>query len=101
MTDTPYLKNAFPPASKAAIYEVIYRRRDIHYFRPDPLPEEAIVSILQAAHHAPSVGFMQPWNFVLIKDKCIKQQVAAVFERENALAAKVYDNERQKLYHSL
>src|SRR5947208_3448224 len=101
ITNPFYFAHAFSPENKAAVYEVIYRRRDIRHFRSDPIPEEALASILQAAHHAPSVGFMQPWNFVLIKDQIIKQQVAALFERENALAAEVFQNERQKLYRSL
>ncbi|HEY4033029.1 MAG TPA: 5,6-dimethylbenzimidazole synthase [Ktedonobacteraceae bacterium] len=99
--DTSYLAHAFPTESKAAVYEVIYRRRDIRSFRPDPIPEETIVAILRAAHHAPSVGFMQPWNFVLIREQSTKQQVSALFERENALAAAVYGGERQQLYRSL
>jgi len=99
--DPSSLAHAFSPESKAAIYEVISRRRDIRRFRSEPIPEETLVAILQAAHHAPSVGFMQPWNFVLIKEESIKRQVAALFERENALAATVYQNERQQLYHSL
>ena len=99
--DTSYLAHAFSSESKAAIYEVIYRRRDIRRFRSESLPDETLAAILQAAHHAPSVGFMQPWNFVLIREQSTKQQVAALFEQEDALAAAVYDSERQKLYRSL
>ena len=99
--DPSYLVHAFSPESKAAVYEAIYRRRDIRHFRSEPTPEETLAAILQAAHHAPSVGFMQPWNFVLIQEESTKQQVAVLFERENALAATVYDNERQQLYRSL
>jgi len=99
--DRSYLVHAFSTESKAAIYEVIYRRRDIRRFRSEPIPEETLAAILQAAHRAPSVGFMQPWNFVLIKEQSTKRQVSVLFERENALAATVYENERQQLYHSL
>ena len=100
-SDTSYLAHAFSPESKAAIYEVMYRRRDIRRFRSEPLPDETLAAILQAAHHAPSVGFMQPWNFVLIREQRTKQQVAALFEQENERASLVYDDERQKLYRSL
>src|SRR5260370_21706641 len=99
--DTIFLAHAFLTESKAAVYEVIYGRSDIRRFRSEPIPEETLAAILQAAHRAPSVGFMQPWNFVLIKEQSIKRQVSVLFERENALAATVYENERQQLYHSL
>src|SRR5258708_8312252 len=100
-SDRPSSVHAFSMESKAAIYEVMYRRRDIRRFRPEPIPEETLAAILQAAHRAPSVGFMQPWNFVLIKEQSIKRQVSVLFERENALAPTVYENERQQLYHTL
>jgi len=100
-SDMPGSAHAFSMESKAAIYEVMYRRRDIRHFRPEPLPEETLAVILQAAHHAPSVGFMQPWNFVLIREQSTKEQVSALFEQENALAATVYNHERQQLYRRL
>ena len=70
--DMPGSAHAFSMESKAAIYEVMYRRRDIRRFRPEPLPEETLAVILQAAHHAPSVGFMQPWNFVLMREPSVQ-----------------------------
>src|SRR6478609_2474415 len=96
--DTSYLAHAFSTESKAAVYEAIYRRRDIRRFRSEPIPEETLVAILQAAHRAPSVGFMQPWNFIVIKEQKTKQQVSVLFERENAIAATCYEGERQQLY---
>lgn len=83
------------------VYEAIYSRRDVRRFRPDPIPEEVLVRILEAAHHAGSVGFMQPWNFVVIRSPEVRRQVREVFERENALAAANYSGERRSLYDSL
>lgn len=48
----------FSSEEKDAIYEVIYKRRDVRSFIPDPISSEVIDRVLQAAHHAPSVGFM-------------------------------------------
>ena len=48
------------------LYEAIEGRRDIRHFRPDPIGPEVLARILLAAHHAGSVGFMQPSNFLLI-----------------------------------
>jgi nitroreductase len=43
----------------AAVYRVIYERRDVRHFLPDPVDPEIFRRLLDAAHHAPSVGFMQ------------------------------------------
>jgi 5,6-dimethylbenzimidazole synthase len=83
------------------IYEAIYRRRDVRHFRPDPVPAEVLVRILRAAHHAGSVGFMQPWNFVLVSSCEARLEIRKIFERENARAAANYSGERRALYDSL
>jgi nitroreductase len=58
----------FSAADRDVFYRVIERRRDVRAFRPDPIPSETLYRILGAAHHAPSVGLMQPWNFIVIQD---------------------------------
>jgi 5,6-dimethylbenzimidazole synthase len=67
------------------------------------IPEDALLRILNAAHHAPSVGFSQPWNFILIKDRAIRQKVKESFvrERERSIAMLDGDAQRQKQYSSL
>ena len=59
------------------------------------------MKLLNAAHHAGSVGFMQPWNFVVIMDKKIKQTVKGIFRVENEKAKKNYTGERLAKYLSL
>jgi 5,6-dimethylbenzimidazole synthase len=83
------------------IYEAIYARRDVRRFRPDPIPDDVLHRILDAAHHAGSVGFMQPWNFILIREAAPRLRVKAIFERENTQSAKNYSGERRTLYESL
>jgi nicotinate-nucleotide--dimethylbenzimidazole phosphoribosyltransferase len=97
----PHPEHVFPPERKAAVYDVIYRRRDIRRFRPEPIPETSLAAILQAAHHAPSVGFMQPWNFILIRDLQTKQRVHALFARENQAAAIFFPDGRRQKYLEL
>lgn len=59
---------AFSSDERAAVYRAIETRRDVRdEFLPEPLSEELIARLLGAAHQAPSVGFMQPWNFVLVR----------------------------------
>ena len=96
------MSEAFSPAEQAALYRAIESRRDVRAFRPDPIPDDTLRRILQAAHHAPSVGLMQPWTFILIRDPATKAQVKALFLRENAeAAANYYTGERATLYRSL
>jgi 5,6-dimethylbenzimidazole synthase len=57
--------------------------------------------MLHAAHMAPSVGFMQPWDFILIKDVANKERIWQCFEEENNEATQMFEGERQNLYRSL
>jgi 5,6-dimethylbenzimidazole synthase len=83
------------------IYEAIFKRRDIRKFRPEPLPSAVLHRVLDAAHHAGSVGFMQPWSFIVIRDVGIRQRIKGVFESENSRAAENYTGERRRVYESL
>lgn len=58
---------------KEAVYKAIYGRRDVRTFLSKEVSEEKINRILNAAHHGPSVGFMQPWNFILISSDSVKK----------------------------
>ena len=83
------------------IYEAIFKRRDIRQFKPDAIPQEVIRNILKAAHHAGSVGFMQPWNFILVQDISVRKKIKEIFDDQNRLAADRYEGERKNLYQSL
>jgi 5,6-dimethylbenzimidazole synthase len=75
---------AFSPEERAAVYRAIEARRDVRdEFLPQPIPAATLTRILEAAHHAPSVGLSQPWNFILIRDEVTKTQVHDVFLRRN------------------
>ena len=94
--------DAFSDADRAAVYRAILTRRDVRsQFRPDPVPDDVLLRILTAAHHAPSVGFSQPWDFVVIDNCDQRRAVKELFERENARAAGNYTGARRDLYRSL
>jgi 5,6-dimethylbenzimidazole synthase len=95
-------EHEFPAAEKKGVYGAIFKRRDIRsQFKPDPIPAGVLAKILYAAHHSGSVGFMQPWNFILIRDQAVKRKVKDAFEEENRQAARHYDGERLDKYLSL
>jgi 5,6-dimethylbenzimidazole synthase len=92
----------FTDAERAAIYRVMRGRRDIRQFRPDPLPDDVVRRILTMAHLAPSVGYMQPWNFILITSREVRSQVKALFTEQNRREeAKIEDTARRTLYSGL
>jgi nicotinate-nucleotide--dimethylbenzimidazole phosphoribosyltransferase len=59
-------------------YEVVHSRRDIRAgFRIDPVDDSVLTRVLEAAHAAPSVGFSQPWDFVVLRDRAVRERVHA------------------------
>jgi 5,6-dimethylbenzimidazole synthase len=72
---------------RAAIYRAIYERRDMRHFLPDAVLPEVLTRLLQAAHAAPSVGFMQPWRFINITDRALRTKIHTLVEQERCLTA--------------
>jgi len=73
---------SYPEDEKQAIYKVIAERRDMRHFLPMPIAPELLTKLLQAAHHAPSVGLMQPWRFIRISDASLRQAIHAQVNEE-------------------
>ncbi|MBH8602755.1 5,6-dimethylbenzimidazole synthase [Thermoactinomyces sp. CICC 10522] len=97
-----FLSDTFSKAEQEVVYRVIRARRDIRHFSGRPVPERVLLRILQAAHHAPSVGFMQPWNFILVHSKEIREQIKSSFEEMNADQLKqISETDRKELYSRL
>jgi nicotinate-nucleotide--dimethylbenzimidazole phosphoribosyltransferase len=81
-----------------AFYRLAGARRDVRNgFRPDPVDDELLTRVLAAAHQAPSVGLSQPWDFLILRDRAIRERVhqlaraqqdafAAALPRARALA---------------
>lgn len=86
----------FSQADKDSVYKAIYHRRDIRSFLPNPVPEEKLNRILNAAHHAPSVGFSQPWNFVIITSDDVKERLAWAADKERRALAIHYEESEEK-----
>ena len=58
----------FNNTERAAVYRAIYERRDMRHFVPTPVDPLVLQRLIDAAHHAPSVGFMQPWRITRFFD---------------------------------
>lgn len=92
----------FTPGERQTLYDIIAARRDVrNEFKPDPIDPAALRRVLEAAHSAPSVGFMQPWNFILVREAARRAQIHAAFAAANAEAAEMFEGERQQTYRAL
>lgn len=92
----------FSNEERAAVYRAIFERRDVRRnFLPTPIPDHVLKRVLTAAHHAGSVGFMQPWDFVVVRDRTTKRAVKRLFQQANAEAATRYQGKRAALYRNL
>jgi 5,6-dimethylbenzimidazole synthase len=79
--------NRFTDSEIAGVYRAIAERRDMRHFLPDAVDPAVLERLLWAAHAAPSVGFMQPWRFIRITDREIRERIHAVVEAERILTA--------------
>ncbi|SEH15235.1 cob(II)yrinic acid a,c-diamide reductase [Natronorubrum sediminis] len=92
---------SFTDAERDALYKAIYARRDIRRFRSDPVPEDALDRLIQAAHHAPSVGFSQPWDLLVVREDETKAEIAGIAERAIAAAREGYEEPRRSEFAQL
>lgn len=100
--DEAQLRHYLSEHDKDGLYRTLFNRRDVRSeFLPDAVDDEVLARVLYAAHHAPSVGFMQPWDFTVIKTDAVKQQVQGLFKQANAEAAEQFEDERQAKYRQL
>tara|TARA_B110000014_G_scaffold31438_1_gene19797 strand:- start:41 stop:472 length:432 start_codon:yes stop_codon:yes gene_type:complete len=95
------MNDNFTDEEKKGFYKAIYSRRDVRsHFTSKPINDNTLTKILHAAHHAPSVGFSQPWNFVLIKDNNTKKIIKESFQIEHRHASELVDEKRKSDYLS-
>jgi 5,6-dimethylbenzimidazole synthase len=79
-----------------AIYRVISERRDMRHFLPDPIDEALLARLLGAAHLAPSVGFMQPWRFLRVRDRTLRRSIHSLVEAERVSTARALGEREQE-----
>jgi 5,6-dimethylbenzimidazole synthase len=92
----------FAEEERLGVYRAIHERRDVRRgFLPEALSDEVLYRLLTAAHSAPSVGLMQPWRFIVIRDLAIRQEVHGIFLDANREAIASYEGERQEHYKAL
>ncbi|MHB1872672.1 MAG: 5,6-dimethylbenzimidazole synthase [Steroidobacteraceae bacterium] len=91
----------FDEAFQAKLHELFVWRRDVRRFRADPLPDGALETLIEEASLGPSVGFSQPWRFVIVEAPARRVAVTEIFRRANREALDAYDGERGACYARL
>lgn len=66
-------------------FQTIHQRRSIRKYTSDPIPDDHIIQMLEAARLAPSAGNYQPWKFVVVRDPKTIQQLARAARKQNFL----------------
>ncbi|MFE2145985.1 nicotinate-nucleotide--dimethylbenzimidazole phosphoribosyltransferase, partial [Streptomyces sp. NPDC059456] len=93
---------AYADAEREAVLRVMRERRDIRNgFRTDPIPHEVLLRVLEAAHHAPSVGHSQPWDFVVIRSAETRRTMHELAQRQREAYAKSLPKGRAKQFKEL
>lgn len=100
-TASPPSEPTFDAAFRARLHELFVWRRDVRRFRGDPVAPALIEELLADAALAPSVGYSQPWRFVMVETAERRAAVLENFRRCNQQALSAYAGERAKLYASL
>ena len=86
----------------AALYEVVAGRRDVRNgFRPDPIADDVLTRVLTAAHQAPSVGLSQPWDFIVLRDRAVRERVHALARRQQEVFAAGLPGPRARAFRDL
>src|SRR5215831_11899310 len=94
-------QNDFSTAERSAVYRALRERRDVRAgYLPHPVDDATLYRLLAAAHQAPSVGFMQPWRFIVVRNLALRKAVHGIFERANEAAAN-YSGSRREAYSRL
>ncbi|MFB9371190.1 nicotinate-nucleotide--dimethylbenzimidazole phosphoribosyltransferase [Kitasatospora albolonga] len=100
--ERPPAAAGFDEAAREAVHQVIRERRDIRNgFRPDPIPHEVLIRVLEAAHTAPSVGYSQPWDFVVIRSAKTRRKMHELAERQREAYADSLPKARAKQFKEI
>jgi nitroreductase len=74
------------------LFEAIYSARSLRRFKPDPVPDDVITKVLDAAIRAPSGSNQQSWEFIVIKDAAQRKKIGDVYRKGGGILMALYAN---------
>ncbi len=78
--------------AEIGLFEAMYSARSLRRFKPDPVPDDVISKILDAAIRAPSGSNQQSWEFVVVKDAEQRRKIGAVYKKGGGIIMALYTN---------
>src|SRR4029077_1438465 len=91
----------FDESFRLQFEELLKWRRDVRSFRSDSVDAQLLEHLICLASLAPSVGYSQPWRFVVVESAACRVSILANFEHCNREALDSYSGEKAQLYASL
>lgn len=93
----------FTHSESQLLEQILQHRRDVrgNKFLSKAIPQSDLHRILMAGVNAPSVGFSQPWEFVVVEDMSAREKIHRVFQQENQKATDHFDGARENQYQAL
>ncbi len=76
--------------AEIGLFEAMYSARALRRLKPDPVPEELITRVLDAAIRAPSGGNAQNWAFVVVRDAAQRQRLGAIYRKASDEVSEIY-----------
>ncbi|MGB8411520.1 MAG: nitroreductase family protein [Candidatus Binatus sp.] len=78
--------------AEIGLFEAIYSARSLRRFKPDPVPDDVITKVLDAAIRAPSGSNQQSWEFIVIKDAAQRKKIGDVYRKGGGVLMALYTN---------
>ncbi len=72
------------------LFEAMYTARSLRHFKPDPVPQELITKVIDAAIRASSGGNTQHWTFIVVRDAEKRRRIAAIYRKASDYASTNY-----------
>ncbi len=67
---------------KTAFLQLAEQRRSVRAYKPDPVPDELLQTVLEAGRLAPSACNKQPWRFIVVRDDAARRALGAAYARD-------------------
>src|ERR1700693_1344786 len=81
--------------AEIGLFDAMYSARSLRRLKPDPVPEEIITKILDAAIRAPSAGNAQHWAFLVVRDAEQRRKLGAIYRKASDIARQIYRARRR------
>jgi nitroreductase len=86
--------------TEIALFEAMYSARALRRLKPDPVPEQVLTKVLDAAIRAPSAGIAQSWSFVVVRDVQQRAKLGAIYRKASNIASAIYANRERPAHMS-